>query len=51
MNTILWIALAILGVYCLFELIVGLRVIFYIYRRKTDPVRSRLSRVFGEDAW
>lgn len=51
MNTILWIALAILGAYCLFELIVGLRVIFYIYRRKTDPVRSRLSRVFGEDAW
>ena len=51
MNTILWIALAILGVYCLFELIVGLRVILYIYRRKTDPVRSRLSRVFGEDAW
>ena len=51
MNTILWIALSILGVYCLFELIVGLRVILYIYRRKTDPVRSRLSRVFGEDAW
>ena len=49
MNTILWIALAILGVYCLFELIVGLRVILYIYRRKTDPVRSRLARVLGED--
>ena len=51
MNTILWIAFAILGVYCLFELIVALRVIVYVYRRKTDSVRSRLSRVFGEDAW
>ena len=49
MNTILMIALAILAVYCLFELVVGLRVLFYIYRRKTDLVRSRLSRVLGED--
>ena len=50
MNTILLIVLAILAVYCLFELIVGLRVLLYIFRRKTDPVRSRLSRVLGEDA-
>ncbi len=50
MNTILWIALAILAVYFLFELIVGLRVLIYVVRRKTDPVRSRLSRVLGEDA-
>jgi len=49
MNTILWIAFAILGIYCLFEMVVGLRVLFYVYRRKTDPVRSRLSRVLGED--
>jgi hypothetical protein len=50
MNTLLLIALAILAVYYLFELIVGLRVLLYIFRRKTDPVRSRLSRVLGEDA-
>lgn len=49
MNTILSIALAILSVYCLFELVIGLRVLLYIFRRKTDPVRSRLSRVLGED--
>lgn len=50
MNTLLMIALVILAIYCLFELIVGLRVLLYIFRRKTDPVRSRLSRVLGEDA-
>ena len=50
MNTLLMIALAVLAVYCLFELIVGLRVLLYIFRRKTDPVRARLSRVLGEDA-
>ena len=50
MKTILTIALAIIAVYCLFELIVCLRVLFYVYRRKTDPIRSRLSRVLGEDA-
>ena len=50
MNTLLLIALAILTVYCLFELVVGLRVIIYMFRRKTDPVRSRLSRVLGEGA-
>jgi hypothetical protein len=44
------IALAILAVYFLFELVVGLRVLIYIFRRKADPVRSRLSRVLGEDA-
>jgi hypothetical protein len=49
MNTLLMIALAILAVYCLFELVVGLRVLLYIFRRKIDPVRSRLSRVLGED--
>lgn len=50
MNTLLMIALAFLAIYCLFELIVGLRVLLHIFRRKTDPVRSRLSRVLGEDA-
>ena len=50
MNILLMIALAFLAIYCLFELIVGLRVLLYIFRRKTDPVRSRLSRVLGEDA-
>jgi len=50
MNTILMIVLAILSVYCLFEMVVGLRVLLYIFRRKTDPIRSRLSRVLGEDA-
>ena len=49
MNTILMIALAVLAVYFLFELVIGLRVLLYIFRRKTDPVRSRLSRVLGED--
>ena len=51
MNTLLLIALTILAVYCLFELVVGLRVLLYIFRRKTDPVRSRLSRVLGEDIY
>lgn len=51
MNTLLMIALAILAIYCLFELIVGLRVLLYIFRRKNDPVRSRLSRVLGEDTY
>lgn len=51
MKTILLIALAIMSVYRLFELVVGLRVLFYVYRRKTDLVRSRLSRVLGEDPW
>jgi hypothetical protein len=50
MKTLLLIALAIVAVYFLFEMVVGLRVLFYVYRRKTDPVRSRLSRVLGEDA-
>jgi hypothetical protein len=50
MNTLLLIALAILVIYCLFELVGGLRVLLYIFRRKTDPVRSRLSRVLGGDA-
>lgn len=49
MNTILMIVLAIMSIYCLFELVVGLRVLLYIFRRKTDPVRSRLSRVLGEN--
>jgi hypothetical protein len=51
MNTIISIALAILAVYFVFELVVGLRVLLYIFRRKTDPVRSRLSRVLGEDIY
>lgn len=51
MNTLLMIALAILAIYCLFELIVGLRVLLYIFRRKNDLVRSRLSRVLGEDTY
>lgn len=50
MNTLLLIALAILAVYYPFELIVGLRVLIYIFRRKNDQVRSRLSHVLGEDA-
>ena len=49
MNTILSIMLAVLAVYFLFELVIGLRVLLYIFRRKTDPVRSRLSLVLGED--
>ena len=49
MKTLLLVALAILAIYCLCELVIGLRVLFYVFRRKTDPVRSRLSRVLGED--
>ena len=49
MNTILSIALAIIAVYFLFEIIFGVRVLFYIIRRKNDLIRSRLSRVLGED--
>ena len=49
MKTLLLIALAILALYCLCELVIGLRVLLYVFRRKTDPVRSRLSRVLGED--
>ena len=51
MKTILLIALAILVLYFLFEIVVGVRVLFYVFRRKTDLVRSRLSRVLGEDAY
>jgi hypothetical protein len=50
MQTILSIALAIIALYILFEIVVGIRVIIYILRRRTDPIRSRLSRVLGEDA-
>ena len=50
MNTILWIALAIIALYFLLEIIVGVRVLFYVYRRKTDPIRSRLSHILDEDA-
>ena len=50
MKTILLIALAILVLYFLFEILVGIRVLVYVIRRKNDPVRSRLSRVLGEDA-
>jgi hypothetical protein len=46
MKTILLIALALASLYILWELIVTIRV----YRWKNDPVRSRLSRVLGEDA-
>jgi len=51
MKTILLIALAIISLYLLFQIIVGVRVLIYVYRRKTDPVRSRLSRLFGEDVY
>ena len=50
MNTLLMIALAILAIYCLFELVVDLRALLYIFRRKIDPVRARLSRVLGGNA-
>jgi succinate dehydrogenase/fumarate reductase cytochrome b subunit len=50
MKTILLIALAIIVLYFLFEIVVGIRVLLYVFRRKNDPVRSRLSRVLGEDA-
>ena len=51
MKTILLIALAIIVLYSLLELVVCVRVLFYVYRRKNDPVRSRLSRVLGEDTY
>jgi hypothetical protein len=50
MKTILLIALAIFVLYFLFEIVVGVRVLFYVIRRKNDPVRSRLSYLLGEDA-
>jgi len=49
MKTILLIAVAIFVLYSLFELIVGARVLLYVFRRKNDPVRSRLSHILGED--
>lgn len=49
MKTILLIALAIIAVYFLFEVVVAVRVLFYVIRRKNDPIRSRLARVLGED--
>ena len=49
MKTILLIALAIIVLYFLFEIIVGVRVLFYVFRRKNDPIRSRLSHILGED--
>ena len=50
MQTILSIALAIIVLYVLFEIVVSVRVLFYIFRRKNDPVRSRLSHILGDDA-
>ncbi len=50
MKTILLIALAIIALYFLFELVVGIRVLFYVYRRRNDPIRSRLSHILGKDA-
>jgi hypothetical protein len=50
MKTILLIALAIIVLYFLLELAVCIRVLVYVIRRKNDPIRSRLSRVLGEDA-
>jgi succinate dehydrogenase/fumarate reductase cytochrome b subunit len=50
MQTILSIALAIIVLYFLFEIVVGVRVLFYVIRRKNDPIRSRLSHLLGEDA-
>lgn len=50
MQTILSIALAIIALYVLFEIVVGIRVIFYVLRRRNDPIRSRLSHILGEDA-
>jgi len=50
MKTILLIALAIIVLYFLFEIVVGIRVLFYVFRRRNDPIRSRLSRLLGEDA-
>ena len=50
MKTILFLALTIITLYFLFELVVGVRVLFYVYRRRNDPVRSRLSHLLGEDA-
>lgn len=49
MQTILLIALAIIALYFLFEVVVGIRVIVYIFHRKNDPIRSRLSHILGED--
>jgi len=43
MKTILLIALAIIVLYFLFEIVVGIRVLFYVFRRRNDPIRSRLS--------
>lgn len=50
MKTILFIALAIIALYVLFEILVGVRVLLYVHRRKNDLIRSRLSHILGEDA-
>jgi hypothetical protein len=50
MKTILLIALAIIVLYFIFEIVVGIRVLFYVFRRKNDSIRSRLSPILGEDA-
>jgi len=50
MKAILLIALAIIVLYFLFEIVVGIRVLFYVFRRRNDPIRSRLSHLLGEDA-
>ena len=49
MKTVLLIAAAIFVLYFLFEIIVGARVLVYVFRRKNDPVRSRLSHILGEN--
>lgn len=50
MQTILSIALAIITLYILFEIVVSVRVLFYVFRRRNDPIRSRLSHLLGDDA-
>jgi len=50
MKTILLIALAIIVLYFLLEIVVGVRVLFYVLCRRNGPNRSRLSHLLGEDA-
>lgn len=49
MNTIPLIALAILVLYFLFVIVVGVHALVYALRRKNNPIRSRPSHLLGED--
>jgi len=46
---ILYIIAGLAALWVLWEMIVTLRVLLFVYRRKNDLVHNRLSRMFGDE--